>query len=101
MADYDLDLNLHAIWQECSGIPTPPPCLSTNPSKARQIPSDKGESVGYETQGSSVMECFFYPTYKKLSVFKWTGPDPLSMSTQASELFLYISTSLSLTKCTG
>jgi hypothetical protein len=54
--DCDLDLNLHAIWQESSGIPIPPPC-----------------------------------TYDKLPAFKWMGPDPLSMSTQASDMFFYMS----------
>jgi hypothetical protein len=27
LIDHDLDLDLHAIWYESSGIPTPPPCL--------------------------------------------------------------------------
>ncbi|KAI3219613.1 hypothetical protein DTO012A7_9703 [Penicillium roqueforti] len=86
-----LDLDLHAIWQECSGIPTPPPCLATDSENSRQIPSDEGEPAGDETSGSSVIECLFHPTYEKLSAFRWTGPDPLSMSTQASDLFLYMS----------
>ncbi|KAI3092208.1 hypothetical protein CBS147333_10241 [Penicillium roqueforti] len=86
-----LDLDLHAIWQECSGIPTPPPCLATDSENYRQIPSDEGEPAGDETSGSSVIECLFHPTYEKLSAFRWTGPDPLSMSTQASDLFLYMS----------
>ncbi|CAG8218579.1 unnamed protein product, partial [Penicillium nalgiovense] len=29
---YDLDLDLHAIWHEPSDIPTPPPCLATDPN---------------------------------------------------------------------
>ncbi|CAG7972539.1 unnamed protein product [Penicillium salamii] len=91
LADCDLDLDLHAIWQECSGIPTPPPCLATDSDNPRQILSDAGEPAGYETLGSSLIECLFHPTYEKLSAFKWTGPDPLSMSTQASDLFLYMS----------
>ncbi|CAG8386478.1 unnamed protein product [Penicillium salamii] len=91
LADCDLDLDLHAMWQECSGIPTPPPCLATDSDNPRQILSDAGEPAGYETLGSSLIECLFHPTYEKLSAFKWTGPDPLSMSTQASDLFLYMS----------
>ncbi|KAK9847187.1 hypothetical protein MYU51_020351 [Penicillium brevicompactum] len=87
----DLDLDLHAIWQECSGIPTPPPCLATDSENSRQILSDEGETAGYETSGSLLIEGLFYPTYDKLSAFKWTGPDPLSISTQASDLFLYMS----------
>jgi hypothetical protein len=91
-AEYDLDLDLYAIWQESSGIPTPPPCLATDFEHPRQILSDESEPAGYETSGPPSIECFFRPTYDKLSAFKWTGPDPLSMSTQASELFLYVST---------
>ncbi|CDM38576.1 unnamed protein product [Penicillium roqueforti FM164] len=72
-----LDLDLHAIWQECSGIPTPPPCLATDSENSRQIPSDEGEPAGDETSGSSVIECLFHPTYEKLSAF--------------SDLFLYMS----------
>jgi phage tail protein X len=89
--DRDLDLDLHAIWQESSGIPTPPPCLATDSEYSRQILSDEVEPARYETSGSSSIECFFHPTYDKLSASKWTGPDPLSMSTQASDLFLYMS----------
>ncbi|KAJ5871105.1 uncharacterized protein N7529_003458 [Penicillium soppii] len=91
LADCDWDLDLHAIWQECSGIPTPPPCLATDFQHPRQILSDDSEPAGYETSGSSSIECFFHPTCDNLSAFKWTGPDPLSMSTQASDLFLHMS----------
>ncbi|CAG8875842.1 unnamed protein product [Penicillium salamii] len=91
LVDCDLDLDLHAIWQECPGIPTPPPCLATESDNSRQILSDTGEPTGYETSGSSLIEFLFHPTYDKLSAFKWTGPDPLSLSTQASDLFLYMS----------
>ena len=38
-----------------------------------------------------MLEWLFHPTYDKLSAFKWTGPDPLSMSTQASDIFLHMS----------
>ncbi|CAG8275527.1 unnamed protein product [Penicillium olsonii] len=91
LVECDLDLDLHAIWHECFGIPTPPPCLATESDNSRQISSDKDESAGYETQGSSVIECFLHPTYDKPSAFKWMGPDPLSMSTQASDIFFYMS----------
>ncbi|KAK9847300.1 hypothetical protein MYU51_019619 [Penicillium brevicompactum] len=91
LADYDLDLDLHAIWQECSGVPTPPPCLATDSEYPRQILPGEGEPAGYDTSRSSLIECLFNPTYDKLSAFKWTIPDPLSMYTQASDLFLYMS----------
>jgi hypothetical protein len=91
LGDCDLDLDLHAIWQESSGIPTPPPCLATDFEHPRQILSDESEPAGYETSGSSLIQYLFHPTYDKPSAFKWTGPDPLSMSTQASDMFLYMS----------
>lgn len=91
LADCDWVFDLHAIWQECSSIPTPPPYLATDFEHPRQILSDGSEPAGYETSGSSSIECFYYPTYDNLSAFKWTRPDPLSMSTQASDLFLHMS----------
>jgi hypothetical protein len=86
-----LDVDLHANWQESSGIPTPPPCLATDSNNSRQILTDAGEPAGYETPGAFLIEYHIHPTYDKLSAFKWMGPDPLSMSTQASDLFLYMS----------
>ncbi|CAG8096579.1 unnamed protein product [Penicillium salamii] len=91
LADCDWDLDLHAIWQESSGIPTPPPCLAADFEHPRRIPSDESGPAGYDTSGSSLIECLFHPTCDKLPAFKWMGPDPLSMSTQASDLFLHIS----------
>jgi hypothetical protein len=91
LVECDLDLDLHAIWQESSGIPTPPPCLATDFEHPRRILSDENEPARYETSGSSSIECFFHPNCHNLSAFKWTGPDPLSMSTQASDLFLHMS----------
>jgi hypothetical protein len=53
--DCDFNLDLHAIWQECSGIPIPPPCLATDSDNCGQILSDAGEPAGYETSGSSLI----------------------------------------------
>ncbi|CAG8022322.1 unnamed protein product [Penicillium salamii] len=69
----------------------PPSCLATDTGKARHVSSDEVEPAGYGTQGFSPVECFLRPTYDKLSVFKWMGPHPLSMSTQASDKFFYMS----------
>ncbi|CAG7937171.1 unnamed protein product [Penicillium salamii] len=91
LADCDLDLDLHAIWQESSGIPTPSPCLAADFEHPRRIPSDESGPAGYDTSGSSLIECLFHPTCDKLLAFKWMGPDPLSMSTQASDMFFYMS----------
>ena len=91
LIDHDLDLDLHAIWHESSGIPTPPPCLSTDPNGLWQDSFGKDDPAEYETQGSSLIECLFYPDLDRLSGYKWTGPDPLSNSTRASDIFLHIS----------
>jgi hypothetical protein len=91
LIDHDLDLDLHAIWHECSGIPTPPPCLATDPNDLGQDFLGKDDPAEYETQEPSFIECLFYPTLDSLSGFKWTGPDPLSNSTRASDIFLHMS----------
>lgn len=89
IVDYDLDLDLYAIWHKSSSIPTPPPYLAINPDDPRQI-LNKVDPIGYEAQGPSLIECLFYPNRDKLLAFKQTGLDPLSISTQASDIFLYI-----------
>jgi hypothetical protein len=94
LIDRDLDLDLHTIWHESSGIPTPPPCLATDPNDLWQDLLGKDDPGEYETQGSSLIECLFYPDLDSpdnLSGFKWTGPDPLSNSTRASDIFLHTS----------
>ncbi|CDM38554.1 unnamed protein product [Penicillium roqueforti FM164] len=88
---YDLDLDLHAVWLESSGIPTPPPCLATDPGDPRPTSSNRGEPAGCSNQRSSMIECLFHPSLDDLSGFKWTGPDPLSISTQAGDIFLHMS----------
>lgn len=85
------DLDLHAIWQECSDIPTSPPCLGNDLTDTRHILSNEGEHARYETQRSSLIEFFSNPDHDNLSAFEWAGPDPLSMCTQASDIFLYVS----------
>lgn len=89
----DLDLDLHTIWQESTGIPTPPPCLATDQEQPRQILSDEREPTGCAVSGPSSIESFLQPTYDndKLPVFKWLGPDPLPVSTQASDIFFFMS----------
>ncbi|OQE10141.1 hypothetical protein PENFLA_c090G05285 [Penicillium flavigenum] len=57
----------------------------------RRIVLGKFEPAGYKTQESSFIECLFYPTLDSLSGLKWTVPDPLSNSTRASDIFLYMS----------
>ena len=37
------------------------------------------------------MECFFHPKREDQSGFDWTGPNPLSVSTQPEDIFLYMS----------
>ncbi|KAI3182847.1 hypothetical protein DTO027I6_10109 [Penicillium roqueforti] len=83
-------IDLHAIWHESSSIPTPPPCPGSDPDDPRQV-LNKVDLAEDEGQGPSVIECLFYPDLDSLSGFKWTGPDPLSISTQSSDIFLYMS----------
>ncbi|CAG8179713.1 unnamed protein product [Penicillium nalgiovense] len=89
--DYDLDLDLHAIWHESSSIPTPPPCLATDPNDLWQDSFGKDDPAEYENQEPSLIECPFYPTLDRLSGFEWTGPDPLTNSTRANDIFLHMS----------
>ncbi|KAJ5051349.1 hypothetical protein NUH16_003488 [Penicillium rubens] len=52
--DYDLDLDLHAIWHESSSIPTPPPCLATDPNDLWQDSFGKDDPAEYQTQEPSL-----------------------------------------------
>ncbi|KAJ5117613.1 hypothetical protein N7448_011245 [Penicillium atrosanguineum] len=87
----DSDLDLHAIWRESSGIPTPPPCLTTDRASSGLASLNLAESAGYEEQGPSLVKYFFHPNREDPSGFEWTGPDPLSVSTRSEDLFLFIS----------
>jgi hypothetical protein len=66
-------------------------CLATDPNDLWQDFFGKYDPAEYETQGSSFIECLFYPNLDSLSGFKWTGPDPLSDSTRASDIFVHVS----------
>jgi hypothetical protein len=67
LIDYDLDLDLHAIWHESSGIPTLPPCLATEPNDLWQDSFGKDDPAEYETQEPSLIECLSYPNLDSLS----------------------------------
>jgi hypothetical protein len=55
----------------------------------------KEDPTEYKAQGSSLIECLFYPNLDSLSGFKWTGPDSLPNSTRASDISLHTSALLS------
>jgi hypothetical protein len=38
-----------------------------------------------------LVDCVFYPNYESQQSFPWTGPNPLSPSTQAEDIFVYLS----------
>jgi hypothetical protein len=61
---------LHAIWHESSGIPTPPPCLATDPNDLWQDLRAQDDPAEYETQEPSLIECLFHPNLDSLSGFK-------------------------------
>ena len=52
---------------------------------------DLADPAGYEAQGSSLEKCFFHPNREDPSGFEWTGPDPLSVSTQSEDIFRFMS----------
>jgi hypothetical protein len=85
------DLDLHVIWQESSGILRPPPCLTTDHASSGLDSLDLADPAGYEAQGSSLVKCFFHPNGEDSSGFEWTGPDPLSVSTQSDDIFRFVS----------
>ena len=72
-------------------IPAPAPSLSAdNDDVGLDLPSGAEPGV-QEVQGTLPVECFFHCNHEDQSGFKWTGPHPLSISTLADDLFLYIS----------
>lgn len=85
------DLDLHAIWRESSGILRPPPCLTTDRASSGLAFLDLADPAGYDAQGSSLVKCFFHPSREDPSGFEWTGPDPLSVSTQSEDIFRFMS----------
>lgn len=89
--DNDFDLNILAIWGESSSIQAPAPCLSAgNEDFGLDFPN-VAKPVSYEAQGPLLVECFFHRNHEDQSGFKWTGPDPLSISTLARPLHLNVS----------
>ncbi|KAJ5982582.1 hypothetical protein N7451_012682 [Penicillium sp. IBT 35674x] len=85
----DFDLDLHAIWRESSGIPTPPPCLATDHGyhdfdRLRHF-------VRNDAPPPLLVECCFHLGLDHAPGFNWTGPDPLALSTQPEDLFLHLS----------
>ncbi|KAJ5460952.1 uncharacterized protein N7458_002504, partial [Penicillium daleae] len=74
--DKDFDLDLHAIWRESSGIPTPPPCLAAYHDDLGPDFQDIAESAEYDPQEPSLVECFFHPYYESQSGFKWRRVPP-------------------------
>ncbi|CAG8140906.1 unnamed protein product [Penicillium nalgiovense] len=89
--EHDFDLDVYAIWRESSCIPTPAPSLAADYDVWLGF-FNVAEPAAYEAQGHHLVECFFHPNQENQSGFKWTGPDPLSFSTLADDLFLYLST---------
>ncbi|KAJ5117620.1 hypothetical protein N7448_011252 [Penicillium atrosanguineum] len=88
----DFDLELHAIRRESSGIQTtPPPCLTTDRASSGLASLDLAAPAGYEEQGPSLVKHFFHSNREDLSGFEWTGPDPLSVSTQSEDIFRFMS----------
>ncbi|CAG7976694.1 unnamed protein product [Penicillium salamii] len=89
--DNDFDLSILEIRPESSPISAPVPALSAdNEDAGLDSPNVAGHGA-HEAQGPLLVQCFFHSNYEDQSGFKWTGPHPLSISTRADDLFLYIS----------
>jgi hypothetical protein len=101
LIDYDLDLDFHTIWHESSDIPTPPPCLATDPNDLWQDFLGKDNPAEHRTQEPSLIECLFYPILDSLSGFKWTGPHSLTTLLGLATFSSTCQRSFSLKRCIG
>lgn len=89
--DNHFDLSIRELRRESSPISAPVPSLyADNEDVGLDLPN-VAEPGAREAQGPLSVECFFHGNYEDQSGFKWTGPHPLSISTLADDLFLYIS----------
>jgi hypothetical protein len=59
--------------------------------RCRAIFFNSAEPGAHKAQEPLSVECFFHCNYEDQWGFKWTGPHPLSISTLADDLFLYMS----------
>ncbi|KAJ5982641.1 hypothetical protein N7451_012741 [Penicillium sp. IBT 35674x] len=89
VSESDFDIDLHAIWRESSGIPTPPPCLDTD--HGYHDFDRRRHFVRNDAPPPLLVECFFHLGLDDAPGFHWTGPDPLALSTQPEDLFLHLS----------
>jgi hypothetical protein len=89
--DNNFDLNIHEIRRESSPIPAPAPSLSECGDDAGPDFPNLADPGTHEAQVPLSVECFFHCNHEDHSGFRWTGPHPLSTSTLADDLFLYIS----------
>jgi hypothetical protein len=67
------------------------PCLATDRSQARQASINLSDASSSGIYGLSLVDCVFYPNHENQQSFPWTGPDPLSPSTKAEDLFVCFS----------
>jgi hypothetical protein len=86
-----MNLNIHEIRRESCSIPAPAPSLSADTDDVGPDLPSVAEPGTHEAQGRLSVECFFHRNYEDQSGFKWTGPHPLSASTLADDIFLYMS----------
>jgi hypothetical protein len=57
----------------------------------KENPFDLSGVSSSEAYGLSLVDCVFYPNHEIQQSFPWTGPDPLSPSTKAEDIFVYFS----------
>ncbi|KAK9847506.1 hypothetical protein MYU51_018675 [Penicillium brevicompactum] len=89
--DNDFNLSIHEIRRESSPISAPVSSLYADNEDVELDFPNVAESGVHEAQGMLSVDCFFHRNYEDQWGFNWTGPHPLSASTLADDLFLYIS----------
>ncbi|KAJ6115471.1 hypothetical protein N7486_001249 [Penicillium sp. IBT 16267x] len=89
--DYDLEFELDGICQDFYDIVASPPKLSTEHYLPGQASWEVPKLTGYKTQRPCRVEYYFQTNKEELLALRWTAPDPLCVSTQASDIFLYLS----------
>lgn len=87
--DSGFELHVHSMWGNPSGIPVPPPGLAADHGVdgLGRLP----QSVKIDALPSLLVDCFFHLNHEDAFSFEWTGPDPLSISTQPEDIFIHMS----------
>ncbi|CAG7915979.1 unnamed protein product [Penicillium olsonii] len=89
--DCHLDLDIATLWMEFPDMPTPPPVLPACHGSLCHLPCfplSTETTIGHLPR----IEYCFYPSFDSVYFLDWTGPDILSPSTCADDIFFHLST---------